>query len=89
MLLFATIGFVYFFVMLMMGQFPKHTTTEVFMGFLRYACPPVELLVNLAMGKYSVIRSLGCVMHSLALTTVYSAVGIIILCKRQFVCVRD
>ncbi|MGB2863796.1 MAG: ABC transporter permease subunit, partial [Sedimentisphaerales bacterium] len=89
MLLFAAIGFVYFFVMLMMSQFPKHTTTEVFMGLLRYACPPVELLIKLAIGKYSMIRSLGCVMHSLALTILYSAAGIIILCKRQFVCVRD
>ena len=89
MLLFAAIGFVYLFVTLMMSLFPKHTATEALMGFLRYACSPAELLGNLAMGKYSVIKSLGCVVHSLALMTVYSAVGIIILCKRQFVCVRD
>jgi ABC-type transport system involved in multi-copper enzyme maturation permease subunit len=89
MLLFAAIGFVYFVVVLMISLFQKHTTTEIVMGFLRYACPPVELLSKLALGKYSVIRSLGCVMHSLALTILYSAVGIIILCKRQFVCVRD
>ena len=89
MILFAAIGFVYFFVMLLMSFFPKHTATEVFMGFLRYACPPVELLSKLALGKYSVISSLGCVLHSLALMILYSAAGIIILCKRQFVCVRD
>ncbi|MFC1633221.1 ABC transporter permease subunit [Planctomycetota bacterium] len=89
MLLFAAIGFVYFVVMLMISLFPKHTATEVVMAFLRYACPPVELLCKLALGQYSVIKSFGCVMHSLALTILYSAVGIIILCKRQFVCARD
>ena len=89
MLLFAAIGFIYFFVMLMMSLFPKHTATEALMDFLRYACPPVELLGNLAFGKYSLIKSLGCVMHSLILTVLYGIVGIIILCKRQFVCVRD
>jgi ABC-type transport system involved in multi-copper enzyme maturation permease subunit len=89
MLLFAAIAFVYLFVTLTVSLFPKHTATEVFMGLLRYVCPPVELLGNLAMGKYSVLKGVGCVIHSLTLTTVYSAVGIIILCKRQFVCVRD
>jgi ABC-type transport system involved in multi-copper enzyme maturation permease subunit len=89
MLLFAAIGFTYFFVMLMTNLFPEHPATEVFMGFLRYACPPVELLGKLGLGKYSVIKNFGCVMHSLGLTFVYSTVGIIILCRRQFVCVRD
>jgi ABC-type transport system involved in multi-copper enzyme maturation permease subunit len=89
MLLFAAIAFVYFVVMLMISLFRKHPATETLMAFLRYACPPVELLCNLAMGKYSVLKSFGCIMHSLALMAVYSAAGIIILCKRQFVCVRD
>ena len=89
MLLFAAIAFVYFFAMLLMNSFSKHAAIDVFMGILKYACPPVELLCKLALGKYGAIRSLGCVMHSLALTTLYGTVGIIILCKRQFVCVRD
>ena len=89
MLLFAAIAFVYFFVALMVGMLEKHPATEVIMSFIRYACPPVELLCKLALGQYNTLRSFGCVLHSLALMTVYSVVGIIILCKRQFVCVRD
>jgi hypothetical protein len=89
MLLFAAIAFAYFFFMLLMNLFPEHPVKDTFMAFLRYACPPVEFLGKLALGKYSMIKSLGCVMHSLALTFVYSVVGIIILCRRQFVCVRD
>lgn len=89
MLLFAAIAFVYLFVSLMIGMFQKHPATEVIMNVIRYACPPVELLCKVALGKYSVIKSLGCVVHSLALMALYSAVGIIILCRRQFVCVRD
>ncbi len=89
MLLFAAIIFVYIILSFLLGLFPKHSATEAFMGFLRYACPPVELLCNVAFGKYSAIKSLGCVMHSLLLTAVYGTVGIIILCKRQFVFLRD
>ena len=89
MLLFAAIIFVYVISSLLISIFPKHPATDAFMGFLRYACPPVELLCNVAIGKYSVIKSLGCVMHSFLLTAVYAAAGIIILCKRQFVFVRD
>jgi ABC-type transport system involved in multi-copper enzyme maturation permease subunit len=89
MLLFAAIGFVYFIVVFLIGSFPERMATKMFMGVLRYACPPVELLCKLALGKYSAMKSLGCVVHSLALTILYSTAGIIILCKRQFVCVRD
>lgn len=89
MLLFAAIAFVYFFVSLMIGMFQRHPATEVIMNVIRYACPPVELLCKLALGQYSVLKSFGCVMHNLALITVYSTVGMIILCRRQFVCARD
>lgn len=89
MLLFAAIVIVYLFVALMFSLFPKLLATKMIMSVTRYACPPVELLCKVALGKYSVIRSLGCIIHSLALMILYSAAGIIILCKRQFVCVRD
>jgi len=89
MLLFAAIAFTYFAVSLMFSVFPNQPATKTFMGLIRYGCPPVELLGKLALGKYSAIRSLGCIAHSLTLMTLYSAVGIVILCKRQFVCVRD
>jgi ABC-type transport system involved in multi-copper enzyme maturation permease subunit len=89
MLLFAALGFAYLLVMIMISLFPKHAATETIIGFFRYAAPPIELLGNLAMGKYSVMKSLGCVMHSFALVGIYSAVGIVILSRRQFVCARD
>ncbi|MBN2316479.1 MAG: hypothetical protein JXM79_21305 [Sedimentisphaerales bacterium] len=89
MLLFAVTAFTYFTVSLMFSLFPDHPAIKAFMSLIRYGCPAVELLCKLALGKYSAIKSLVCVAHSLTLTAMYSAVGIIILCKRQFVCVRD
>jgi hypothetical protein len=89
MLLFAAIAFIYFAVSLMFSFVPNHPTTKAFMSLVRYGCPPVELLGKLALREYSAMKSLGCVAHSLALMTVYSTIGIVILCKRQFVCVRD
>jgi hypothetical protein len=89
MLLFAAIVIVYLFVALMFSLFPKLLATKMILSVTRYAFPPVELLSKVALGKYSVIRSLGCIIHSLALMILYSAVGIIILCKRQFVFLRD
>jgi hypothetical protein len=89
MLLFAAIVFTYVFVSLMLGLLPNHPATKAFMSLIRYGCPSVELLCNVALGKYSAIKSLGCVAHSLLLTVFYGTVGIIILCKRQFVFLRD
>jgi len=89
MLIFAAVCFVYFLIVFMMSLFQEHIATKAMMGFLKYACPPVELLVNMATGKYGAVKSFGCVMHSLFLTMLYGIVGIIILCRRQFVCVRD
>lgn len=84
MLLFVAIGFVYFFVSLLLTSLPKHPATLVFLGTLRYVCPPVELLFKLANGKYNLTQSLAYIMHSLVLIVLYSIVGIIILSKRQF-----
>jgi len=89
MLLFAAICFVYLIVMLMISFMPKHIATEIVMAFVRYACPPIELLGKFASRQYDLIHSLGCIIHSLALTAIYAAIGIIILCRRQFVFVRD
>lgn len=89
MLLFIAIGFVFFFASILETFFPDHTVKVVLEVVLRYTCPPIELLVNLATGKYSMVKDLGCVLYSLVLTTIYSIVGIIILSKRQFACVFD
>jgi len=89
MLLFAAICFIYLIVMIMKGLLPEHIATETVMAFAKYACPPIELLGKFASRQYDLIHSLGCVIHSLALTAIYAAIGIIILCRRQFVFVRD
>ncbi|MHC4728708.1 MAG: ABC transporter permease subunit [Planctomycetota bacterium] len=89
MLLFVATGFTFFFASFLVSFIPDHTTTIVLKVVLRYTCPPIELLVNLANGKYSVIQNFACVMHSLVLTALYSIVGIIILIKRQFACESD
>ena len=87
--LFASTGFVYFFVVITMQLFPKHIITKTTTAFIRYACPPVELLFNLANGKFSLMRSFSCVMHSVLLIAIYGIIGIIVLSTRQFECARD
>jgi hypothetical protein len=89
MLLFVATAFVCFFVSFLVSFIPDHISTVMLRVVLRYTCPPIELLVNLATGKYSLVKDLGCVLYSLVLTTIYSIVGIIILNKRQFAYVRD
>ena len=89
MLLFVATGFICFFASFLVSFLPDHISTVVLQVVLRYTCPPIELLVNMANGKYGLIQNLGCVVYSLVLTVLYSLVGIIILSKRQFACVRD
>jgi hypothetical protein len=86
---FVILIFVYILVGFLMTFHYKGTGTKVFMGFLRYAGPPFELLWKLAKQKYSLTQSVACVVHSLVLTLFYSIVGIIILSKQQFTCERD
>ena len=89
MLLFVVIGFAFFFASILETFFLDHTAKVVLQNVLKYTCPPIELLVNMASGKYSLIQNLACVMHSLVLTAIYSIVGIIILIRRQFACESD
>jgi len=89
MLLFVAAGFVCFFSSFLVSFLPDHISTVVLRIVLKYTCPPIELLVNLANGKYSLVKDFGCVLYSLVLTAIYSIVGITILSRRQFACVRD
>lgn len=89
MLLFVATGFTFLITSFLVSFVPDHTVTAVLQVVLRYTCPPIELLVNFVSGKYGLVQNLGCVVHSLVLTVLYSIVGIIILSKRQFACVRD
>ena len=76
-----------------------HTTrqqadTGVLFSFIKFACPPFELLskfaggeygkYSLTVGRFSLTKSAACVVHSLILTLVYSIVGIVLLSRRQF-----
>ena len=89
MLLFVAIVFTCLLTRYLVTSLPDHTVTLVFRIVLKYTCPPIELLVNFANGKYSLIQNLGCVLYSLVLTMLYGIAGIIILSKRQFICIRD
>jgi len=82
-----------------MGYLGPQAPKGVFMGFVRYLWPPFELLFkfahgdyepfSLTVGKYSVPKSVACVVHSLALTVAYSVAGILLLTRRQFSRERD
>ena len=59
------------------------------MEILRYAGPPVELLVRMGRGKCSLPGCVASIVHSLALTVLYGAAGILLLNKREFTYVAD
>lgn len=99
LLLLVVIITVFFVVSMMMGYLKQHSETDVLVSFISYACPPFKLLYKFACGEYgkysltvgrfSLAKSVACVVHSLILTVVYSIVGIVLLNRRQFSCGRD
>ncbi|NQT01101.1 MAG: ABC transporter permease subunit [Planctomycetes bacterium] len=99
LLLLVVIITVFFVVSMMMVYLKQHSETEVLVSFISYACPPFKLLYKFACGEYgkysltvgrfSLAKSVACVVHSLILTVVYSVVGIVLLSRRQFSCGRD
>lgn len=89
-----------YFLMGLLGMaLSQKESSGVLTGFIRYCWPPFELLSKLASGEYekfsltvgrfSVAKSIACVVHSLVLTVVYSMIGIFLLRKRQFSRQRD
>lgn len=89
----------YFVVSLLMVSMRQQGGTGVLAGFIKYCWPPFELLYKFARGEYgkysltvgrfSVTKSVACVVHSLILMVVYSIVGIALLSRRQFSRQRD
>ncbi|MFC1603541.1 hypothetical protein ACFL5F_00810 [Planctomycetota bacterium] len=75
------------------------TMTKVFSAFGKYVCPPSALLTrmvegeyskySLIVGKYSSIKVVACVTHTLILTVFYGVVGVLLLSRRQFACSRE
>ena len=78
---------------------PDDTMTKVISAFGKYVCPPFTLLTrmvegeyskySLIVGKYSSIKAVACVTHTIVLTMFYSVVGILLLSRRQFTCSRE
>jgi hypothetical protein len=99
LLFFVVVVTVYFILGLLMSKMRQEDDTGILTAFIRYACPPFELLskfaggvygkYSLTVGRFSVSKSVACVVHSLFLTVVYSMIGIILLMKRQFSRQRD
>jgi len=89
----------FFVVGLLMVSLKQQAETGVLFSFISFACPPFKLLYKFACGEYgkysltvgrfSLTKSVACVVHSLILTVVYSVVGIVLLSRRQFSCERD
>ncbi len=89
----------YLLVNILMGLMRGEAGAGWLHAFVRYAWPPSELLRKFAGGEYgrhaltvgplTLPQSVACVVHSLMLTCIYSAVGMLLLCRRQFSRVRD
>jgi ABC-type transport system involved in multi-copper enzyme maturation permease subunit len=89
-----------FFVLgIMTSMMNQQEETGAFFYFIRYVCPPFKLLFkfahgeygkySLTVGRFSITKSVACVVHSLILTIVYSAIGIVLLIRRQFSSARE
>jgi len=99
LLLFAVVVTGYFVVSLLIVSMRQPGGTGVLAGFIKYCWPPFELLYKFASGEYgkysltvgrfSVTKSVACVVHSLILMAVYSITGIALLSRRQFSRQRD
>jgi hypothetical protein len=99
LLLLVVFAIVQLVVSWLMSSIQQHSETGVFFSFIKFACPPFELLnkfacgeygkYSLTVGRFSLAKSAACVVHSLILTVVYSVVGIALLSRRQFSCGRD
>ena len=89
----------YLLVNILMGLMRGEAGAGWLNAIVRYAWPPSELLSKFAGGEYgkhaltvgplTLPQSVACIVHSLMLTCVYGAAGMLLLCRRQFSRVRD
>lgn len=63
--------------------------TRIYHEIVRYAGPPVELLVRLGRGKCRWPAGVASIAHSLMLTVFYGVIGILLLERREFTAARD
>jgi ABC-type transport system involved in multi-copper enzyme maturation permease subunit len=83
LLVLATIAAVFPLYVLLLF-FEDSTGTKIYHEIVRYAGPPVEILVRMGRGKCSLPGSVASVAHSLLLTVLYGAAGIALLGRREF-----
>jgi ABC-type transport system involved in multi-copper enzyme maturation permease subunit len=86
--LLATIVVVFPLYMLVLF-FEDSLGTKVYHEIVRYAGPPVELLVQMGLGRCSLPGCVARLAHSLMLIALYGAAGILLLNKREFTYVAD
>ncbi len=84
----ATVGVAFPLYMLLLF-FENSLGTKIYHEIVRYAGPPVELLVRIGRGKCSLSAGAASVAHSLMLTALYGAVGVVSLGRREFKFVVD
>jgi hypothetical protein len=89
MLLFFATTVVIFGISFVGSFYPDHKLTAVFLGLVRWACPPVELMGRIGLGLTSLWQGLDSVAHALLLTVLYGAIGIILLGRREFKYARE
>jgi ABC-type transport system involved in multi-copper enzyme maturation permease subunit len=99
LLLLAIVIFLHFLVGTLGGYWLEYGMAEAVKNLIRHAGLPFDLLQGLAhgdygkysltVGKYGLVKSMACTVHCLILTTVYAAVGILVLSKRQFSAQRE
>jgi ABC-type transport system involved in multi-copper enzyme maturation permease subunit len=89
MLLFFATTVAIFGISFVASFYPDHRLTAVFLGVVRWACPPVELMGRIGLGLASLRQSLDSVAHSLMLTVLYGVIGVILLGRREFKYARE
>jgi ABC-type transport system involved in multi-copper enzyme maturation permease subunit len=89
MFLFIITAGVFLVASFLIAFFPENPGTRAYLAALRYTGPPVELLAKMGIGKSSLPASVVSVAHSLMLTALYGAVGIVLLGRREFKFVAD
>lgn len=87
-LVLATIAAVFPLYMLLLF-FEDSLGTKIYHEVLRYAGPPVEVLVRMGRGGYSLPECAAAVAHSLGLIALYGVIGILLLNRREFTYVAD
>ncbi len=84
---------------LVLNTHPGERGTWSLHSFIRYVCPPFELLrkfaegergpFSLYFGRFHTTWNVASIVHSCVLTVAYSLVGIFLLCRREFSRVLD